>query len=184
MMKSQVDPPPLILTLQLDDASFQTLDSLRRQYFPPERNFIPAHLTLFHALPEAELAMVRESLASMCAETPPMMLRLPSVRFLGRGTAVEVESRALLALRGELVRRWRPLLTAQDTQGFRPHVTIQNKVTPERARLVYEELAATWQELAVRGEGLLLWRYLGGPWELVERFGFGRSDGGEAARQK
>ena len=42
--------PPLILTLVLDAASQAFFDRLRRQHFPPERNVLDAHLTLFHAL--------------------------------------------------------------------------------------------------------------------------------------
>ena len=45
------DPAPLILTLKLDQASFTRLDALRQAHFPPERNWLSAHLTLFHHLP-------------------------------------------------------------------------------------------------------------------------------------
>jgi len=39
-----------ILTAEMDDDSFAWLAGLRRRHFPPERNFLPAHLTLFHRL--------------------------------------------------------------------------------------------------------------------------------------
>jgi hypothetical protein len=42
-----------ILTAELDPASFAWLDWLRREHFPPERNLLPAHLTLFHRLSSA-----------------------------------------------------------------------------------------------------------------------------------
>ena len=64
------------------------------------------------------------------------------------------------------------LLTPQDKAGWRPHITIQNKVAPEQARQLQAKLAASWTPFEALGEGLLLWRYLGGPWELVEEFRF------------
>jgi len=43
---------PLILTLKLDEESQAFFDKQRALYFPPERNFLKAHLTLFHQLPD------------------------------------------------------------------------------------------------------------------------------------
>ncbi|MFN8489529.1 MAG: 2'-5' RNA ligase family protein [Caldilineaceae bacterium] len=164
----------LILTLKLDPAAFATLDALRQQHFPPERNFLAAHITLFYALPDDQEASIRAELKTRCAITPVIPLTLPAVRFLGRGVAVAVESPALLELRRQLALAWQPWLGAQDRQRSQPHVTIQNKVTPEVARLLYEQLHQTWHPLAAQGEGLLLWRYLGGPWEGLKEFTFGR----------
>jgi hypothetical protein len=42
---------PLILTLEMDTHSFEILDALRKKHFPPERNVLDAHITLFHKLP-------------------------------------------------------------------------------------------------------------------------------------
>ena len=170
-------PRPLILTLELDAASFAFFDGLRRAHFPPERNVIPAHLTLFHALPGEQEAAIRATLGSLCAITPVLALRFPSLRFLGRGVAVEVESPELLALRRQLASAWSGWLGAQDRQGYRPHITIQNKVAPEQARELYATLTAGWEPFGAAGEGLLLWRYLGGPWQRVDaqRFLGGRA---------
>lgn len=55
---------------------------------------------------------------------------------------------------------------------MRPHVTVQNKVSPQKARALRERLEQTFTPFEVRGEGLLLWRYLGGPWELVGEYLF------------
>ncbi len=164
----------LILTLKLDPVAFATLDALRQQHFPPERNFLSAHITLFHALPPDQEVEIRAELAACCATTPTLPLTLPSLRFLGRGVALTVESPALLELRRQLALAWQPWLSAQDRQRYQPHVTIQNKVMPEVARLLYEELRQTWQPLTAQGEGLLLWRYLGGPWEEVGEFLFNK----------
>ena len=52
------DDRPLVLTAALDDETFDWLDGLRRRHFPPERNHLAAHLTLFHALPVDQLGRV------------------------------------------------------------------------------------------------------------------------------
>ena len=92
-------------------------------------------------------------------------------RFLGRGVAFDLSCPALIALRAELARSWSGSLTAQDRQGYRPHVTIQNKVTPSEARDTQRQLDAL---LPMGGsiEGLQLWHYRGGPWDDAGRFVF------------
>ncbi|MDQ1081564.1 2'-5' RNA ligase family protein [Pseudoroseomonas cervicalis] len=174
------DAAPLILTLALDATSFARLEALRRAHFPPGRNVLSAHLTLFHALPGAERAAVEDRLAALAAATPMPALRFAGLRSLGRGTAYSVESTALMALREELARDWRPWLTPQDAKGFRPHVTVQNKVTPEAARSLLAALQRDFTPWQGRGEALCLWHYRGGPWEAAARFGFGGT-GAEAA---
>ena len=163
---------PLILTLGFDAATFARLDTARRAYFPPERNLIPAHLTLFHALPGKAIAAVAARLTEVTAATSPLPLRIASLRFLGRGVAYEVEAPALRALRATLAEAWRDWLTPQDRQGWRPHVTVQNKVAAEQARATLAELQADFTPWDATGEGLLLWHYRGGPWDAAGRFPF------------
>jgi len=93
--------------------------------------------------------------------------------------AYELSSPELLALRRELVRSWEPWLGAQDRQGFKPHITVQNKVSPERARALQKELQASFTPFEIRGVGLSLWRYLGGPWEPVDTYLFGSGPEGD-----
>lgn len=97
---------------------------------------------------------------------------------LGRGVAFRLESPELAALRRGLAARWAAWLGAQDRQPPRPHVTVQNKVRPEAARALHAELAAGFRPFPVEGRGLLLWRYLGGPWEPVASVPFGGEGGG------
>ena len=52
------------------------------------------------------------------------------------------------------------------------HATVQNKVAAERARALHAELAAILPTREGRAEGLLLWRYRGGPWEPAGSFSF------------
>lgn len=63
---------PLVLIAELDDESFAWLDGLRRRHFPPERNHLAAHLTLFHALPSHHDDRVVEVLAAMTCGRPPI----------------------------------------------------------------------------------------------------------------
>ncbi len=171
-MAGDPDHDPLILTLMLDAGTQAWLDALRRAHFPPERNLVPAHVTLFHALPADGLVAVIAALAEVCRGAAPSAVRIGPPRFLGRGVALEVAAPEAAALRARLAARWRDRLTPQDRQGWRPHATVQNKAAPERARALHAELAAGLPAREGRAEGLLLWRYRGGPWEPAGRFGF------------
>lgn len=171
-MTGATEQRPLILTLRLDEGAFDWLQALRRRWFPPERNLIPAHLTLFHKLPGAEAEAVRRTLAEICRRTPPLLLEASGPRSLGRGVAFGFRSPGLQAFREALVEAFEPWLTAQDRQPFRPHVTVQNKVEPAEARALLERLQAEWEPFEAAGEGVLLWRYHGGPWEAVDAIPF------------
>jgi 2'-5' RNA ligase len=170
--------PPLILTLKLDADTFKQLNPLRQAYFPRDRNHIPAHVTLFHALPGDEAAAMQATLEDLAAATAPLPITFPSLRFLGKGVALEIEAPDLLQLRQTLASQWQPWLTRQDSQRYRPHVTIQNKVEPAVARQLYEDLSQDWKSFSGQGEGLLLWCYQGGPWEGVGEFLFEGEDTG------
>lgn len=162
-----VPSPPLILTLSFDPNDQARLESLRRAHFPPERNLIPAHLTLFHHLDGDQAGLVEAHLRTACASVAPFPVEVTGLRSLGRGVAFSLHAPALAALRGALARAWHDQLTPQDRQGWRPHVTIQNKAAPADAARLLGTLQATFAPFAVRAEGLRLWRYLGGPWELA-----------------
>ncbi|MEH3144689.1 MAG: 2'-5' RNA ligase family protein [Methylobacterium frigidaeris] len=163
---------PLILTLGMDEAAFATFDRQRRQYFPAKLNHIPAHATLFHHLPGDEEAGIGETLTALLRTEPPPEIAVSGLRLTGRGVAYVLDSAALAALHGRLAKHFAPWLTPQDRQGFRPHVTVQNKVAPETARALHEDLQAGFAPFRFTATGLLLWRYLGGPWEARGRFPF------------
>ena len=166
---------PLVVTLAVDDASQQRIDALRRAHFPPERNVVPAHVSLFHALPGDAVDEVLRDTVSGVGEAFPV--EVTGLRSLGRGCALVLSSPELLALRGRLAAAWEPWLTPQDRQKNAPHVTVQNKVTPERARALLRELQADFVPYGVRATGLALWRYLGGPWEAVGSWPLRPADG-------
>lgn len=164
---------PLILTLTLDDASHAYFTQLREQHFPPARNYLAAHVTLFHHLPGAELPAITQQLTALAATAAPLTVRVGGVRFLGQGVAYTLETPPLQQLHKTLQTAWAAWLTPQDRQPLRPHVTVQNKVTPAVARTLHEHLTATFAPFEVRGTGLTLWAYRGGPWQELAQFPFG-----------
>jgi len=163
----------MILTLRMDESSQEHFDRLRELHFPPERNYLRAHLTLFHKLPGEQEAEISADLREICREQGPPTLTATGLRFLGKGVAYELSSPGLASVRKDLVRRWEPWLGPQDRQGFKPHITVQNKVAPEQARALHRELQAAFSPFEVEGLGLSLWRYLGGPWEPAGTYPFG-----------
>ena len=164
-------PDPLIVTLLLDDDAQARFDRLRAEHFPPERNHLAAHVTLFHALPGEHAGAVRADLAA-AAERPPFDVAVTGLRFLGRGVAYLLESAELTVLRSRLAATWEPWLTPQDRQRHSPHVTVQNKVEPAVARALHERLLAGFAPWTARARGLGLWRYRGGPWSPVAELEF------------
>jgi 2'-5' RNA ligase len=157
---------PLVVTLLLDDDAQRRFDRLRAEHFPVERNHLSAHVTLFHALPGEHAGAVRADLGA-AAERPAFDVAVSGLRFLGRGVAYELESPELTDLRRRLASAWAPWLSRQDQQRHSPHVTVQNKVAPEVARVLHDRLRAEFTPWSARARGLGLWRYLGGPWEPV-----------------
>ncbi|QKG71243.1 2'-5' RNA ligase family protein [Erythrobacter mangrovi] len=168
---------PLILTAQLPQDLHARYTALRRAHFPPERNYLEAHVTLFHALP----AMSEEEVTGWCrriaSEYAPVPAKAVGLMSLGQGTAIRLESPAMLRLRDRLADALHGLLTAQDQHRPRLHVTIQNKVTPAEAKTLQAQLAGAIQPQAFAFRGLALHRYLGGPWEPLKTFAFrGRAE--------
>ncbi|UYZ64680.1 2'-5' RNA ligase family protein [Hymenobacter weizhouensis] len=165
---------PLILTLRLDPAAQAHFDELRQRHFPPERNFLAAHVTLFHHLPGEEAPAITRFLTEWAANLAPLTLRVAGLRFLGRGVAYDLANDELLRRHRELQTAWAAWLTPQDQQRLRPHVTVQNKVAPDVARTLHTQLAADFQPFEVQATGVQLWAYRGGPWEALREVAFGQ----------
>ncbi len=161
----------LIVTADPAPADLGPLDALRRAHFPPERNQLTAHLTLFHALPPSLEADVMAALkAEARGPRPRAMLAAPYS--LGNGVAYRILSDDLDQLRDRLADRFHGALSAQDAHGFRAHVTIQNKVVAREAKALLNQLSAGHRDRPLAIAALSLHRYLGGPWETLGRFAF------------
>ncbi|WP_043976182.1 2'-5' RNA ligase family protein [Novosphingobium sp. P6W] len=157
---------PLLVTAELPDDVLAWADALRRAHYPPERNRLRAHVTLFHALPpsvEEELTDVLRALAK--APAPPA--RIAGLMKLGTGTALAVESAAMVQLHGAIAERMHGLLTQQDAQPLRLHVTIQNKVTTQAARALQAQLGDQLQPVSFRFRGFGLYAWEDGLWRPI-----------------
>lgn len=150
---------------------FAWAQGLRRAHFPPERNLVPAHITLFHHLPPSLLGELAGRIRRLCAgPRPPAMLS--DVLLLGRAVGYRVESPALMAMREELAETFAGLLTPQDRGRPRLHITVQNKVKPAQARALAEQLRAGFHPRPLDIAGLAAWHYRDGPWELAMKASF------------
>ena len=163
---------PLILTAELPPDMHRRYTDLRTQFFPPERNYLEAHVTLFHAIPAQCEEELRRYLARLAGEVLPIRGQVEGLMSLGGGTAIKLSSPDLLALRDEIAEHLRGMLTQQDQHRPRLHVTIQNKVTSKDAKALQAQLAGTIEPREFAFPGLALYIYRGGPWEFVRRFAF------------
>jgi 2'-5' RNA ligase len=159
-------PAPIIVTALLGASDFAWADSLRRTHFPPERNLVPAHLTLLHHLPPSVADELRDQLKAETRGRAPAA-RLSGLRYLGEGVAYQVDSPELEAIRARLADHFTGLLIPQDQAAWRPHITVQNKVASKVAKALMTELEATFVPRPLKIAGLASWWYRGGPWEKL-----------------
>jgi hypothetical protein len=144
---------------------------LRRHHYPADRNRLPAHLTMFHALPPSLESEARHRLARAAQGRAPRAM-VAGVMDLGGGVAFRIVSEDLDQIREELAEAFHGILGAQDQGGWRPHVTIQNKVSNREARMLVTALEAGFKPRPLGIRGLGLHRYLGGPWETLQAWSF------------
>jgi hypothetical protein len=161
----------LIVTAELAGSDLAWLDRLRRANYPAERNQVPAHLTMFHALPPSAEDELRLRLSRLASSRPPRA-SIEGLMDLGGGVAFRIVSPELDEIRHEFSEHLHGLLGAQDSGGWRPHVTIQNKVPPKLARTLRDQLQRDFTPRPLGISGLGLHRYLGGPWEKLAIYSF------------
>jgi 2'-5' RNA ligase len=163
---------PIIVTALLGRADQAAFDALRREHYPPERNVLPAHLTLFNHLPPSVEDELKRRLSEATRGMRAPVAKAAGLMSLGRGVAVKIESPGLAATRRELCEAFAGLLMPQDAGSWRPHVTIQNKVAPSMAKLLMSALAKEFRPREVEISGLASWWYRGGSWEPLSRHMF------------
>ncbi len=155
------------------DADAQAwFDARRRTYFPSDRLVVGAHVTMFHALPGAREMEVAACLAALSAAAAPFDVQVAGLRSLGRGVAYRLSSPEAAKLRARVADAFAGDLSPQDQAAWSPHITVQNKVSPERARHTLAMLSAEPRPGRVAATGLALWRYRGGPWEAASCWRF------------
>lgn len=162
---------PLLICAELPPDVLAWADGLRRAHYPPERNRLRAHVTLFHALPPSSEPEIRRLLGDLAAEPAPEA-EITGLMNLGKGTAFRIASPGMVALHGVIAERLHGLLTRQDGQPLRLHITVQNKVTPEAARALQASLSAEFQPRRFRFRAFGLYAYEEGLWRPIRDYPF------------
>ncbi|WP_262527186.1 2'-5' RNA ligase family protein [Agrobacterium tumefaciens] len=163
---------PLIVTARIAESDLEPFDLLRKRHFPPDRNFLNAHLTMFYRLPGEHRDIILAALETITTEHDTMTADIIGVRHLGAGVAFSLESAPLAAARNELKSLFIQWLGSQDMQPWRPHITIQNRAPKAAADALYKDLRAGFCPRSIEIIGIDLWKYLDGPWELDAAFPF------------
>lgn len=178
-----------VLSLAISPQISHAMNDLRAAYFPPHLNRLPAHLTLFHALPASHLeSTILPALTTLAANTPSYHIRAGDARRMKRGVLITLHHskspHRTTELARDLQRQWGHFLSKQDLGLARPHWTVMNKVNnPDHVEKVHGEVEA-WlkrekgrkdkERRTVEGwvEGIVLWRYDKGNWVEPRRLMF------------
>ena len=158
-----------ILSVLMDQKTQQRLNEWRKQYFPESINYLQAHITLFHKLDLHKFASMDQLPAQ---PKNKLELSFDKVYFLGKGFAIETLCPPLLEFHLKFQKVYFSELSKQDQQTKKLHVTLQNKVPPDKAKIDFEEFKAQFQGFKGEAIGLSLHHYLGGPWQKVKDFKF------------
>lgn len=162
---------PLIVTAQFAKDDHAWLEGLRRAHYPFEHNRVPVHLTMFQGLPPSAEDEVRHQLALHSAEPPPRA-SIAGLMNLSSGVAYRVVSDELEEIRDSIADHFHGMLCSPDAAGWRPHITIQNKVSAREAKALLDALERDFTPRPLGISGLLLHRYRGGPWETLATYKF------------
>ncbi len=163
---------PIIMTALMGNADFAWANRLRRHYFPPDRNHLDAHITLFHHLPPQMLPEILQRVKDMTAVFAQPEAWLHDVMHLGKGVAYRIDCEGLMNIRDELAENFTGMLTPQDQARPRLHITVQNKVVPTESKALYKQLSAEFERRPFIIKGIGLYYYRGGPWEEIGRYSF------------
>jgi hypothetical protein len=161
---------PFIITATIDPDDLAPFTRLRDRFFPAERNYLAAHLTLFHSIPFAYGDDFMAAAKRVSETVQPVAAEVGEPINLGRGVAYPVRANQLFELRGQLRDRFAPHLSRQDAAPWRrPHLTVQNKVDPQEARRLLRHLQRHYEPCTIRIIGISRYRYAGGPWTFVDQ---------------
>lgn len=155
------DQASYVLTLLTDPAHNHSMNSLRKTYFPPKLNKIPAHITLFHALPGSKLESdVLPVIEQMVSRTPLYRIRAINPIRLSHGVGIKVADdidhandgqrgrNMTRIIHAEFRKKWGTWLSEQDSTPPRFHYTVMNKINDER---VIEQALTQLNESFKRG---------------------------------
>jgi 2'-5' RNA ligase superfamily len=150
-----------VLTLLLSHTLAGPMEVLRRRHFPVERNKVPAHISVFRALPESRLEQIKSTLTALANSTSPYEICTSRVMRNHSGVAMRMDipsERKTRKIWEQLMRQWR-FLSTQDREIWRGHWTIMNRVQ-EWAKIQQAEYELKkLEETKGQVRGLTLWRY-------------------------
>jgi len=171
---NQVEKNVYVLTLRMSGEIDGAMQELRSRWFPKERNKVPAHITLFHALPGSKMEEISDWLEGLSRRM--RCFDVSTGRVLKRKTGVAVAvgdgakeiKRVFACLRAD----WLEWLSVQD-RSLSAHWTVQNKeLDKERVEEAFRNVLQC-EEVRGQATGLVLWRYKDdGTWSLEKEFGF------------
>lgn len=177
-----------VLTLLTTSKLEATMDALRKQYYAPYLNRLPAHLTLFHALPGSKLVdSVLPTITSVVAKTSPYLIYAANTTRMARGVLVSAHHLSPVnwtkSIHGEMRHAWWEFLSKQDRAKVQLHWTVMNKMqdvakvgkaAAEIEAMLKEKNARPETQRDVQGsvEGLVLWKYDKGEWRDPRKFLF------------
>ena len=163
-MDEEVGAGALIVTARFDGPAQHHFQAMRDRYFPPERNMVPAHCTLFHKLPGARLDDLIDALEAARPGRPPLV-SVTGILPFRTGGAYRIECESLRDIRAHVADVFADDLTRQDSQPWRPHVTFQNKADPDTAARTLRQVERNFEPFTTTLEGIDIWYWRGGPWE-------------------
>jgi hypothetical protein len=162
---------PLIVTADFAADDFAWLEGLRRAHYPVEFNRVPVHLTMFQGLPPSTIDGIKHQLAIHSAAPRPRAILAGLMSFTS-GVAFRVVSDELEAIRDAIADHFHGLLCGPDAAGWRPHITIQNKVSPKEAKELLDGLGRDFKPRPLGIAALSVHRYRGGRWETLASYSF------------
>lgn len=160
------DGTSLLIVAELPPEVFAWAGALRRLHYPPDRNRLGAHVTLFHGLPPSArsevVALLRELACGLAPEAA-----IGGLMDLGDGTAFVVASPAMLDMHATMASRLHGLVQQKDARPPRLHITVQAKVAAAQARALQRKLKDEPVPPAFRFRGLGLYGWSGDLWRQM-----------------
>jgi len=155
---------PLILTLKLDKATQTFLTDLRTKHFPKNRNYLAAHVTLFHAIPAHRYAALDAHLHALVQKTnswdvfvgePKKMSNkgvMVTVRDRPHGTIESIHDDIQHFLKTS-AKKDEDKLTDQDSRRMgKAHATIMNKAEEDEVERCLQEVEKEFEGLKQPGD--------------------------------
>ena len=154
-------PNNLIVTLKIEANRQVFFEEKRKFYYPNYCNFVPAHLTYFHAAPNNELFL--NSLKAV-ADIQQILMETECILPFNNGMAYAAKNDYLQRLHAVLQQNFIKDFSGKDRKIWKPHITIQNKVTTYKAKKNYQELSANFEPFTFKAEGFNVYEYANKKW--------------------